>query len=253
VSRPYEHPLALVSPHMSGQRVKDAQWLLAGHSRFDGLATYKDGKIDGEYGPLTAQAARRAKYWLGYPANGVDYRFGQTLFEYLRRERWRPLPDAYHERRAQRLAQAEEQAQPGLQAFRVAETQLGYHETGHNCTKYGQWYRFDCVAWCAIFVSWCIAESGRKRPFRYSYVGNVYDDARWGRAGLSVVRTPRRGDLALYAPHKHISFFDHDLGGGVFQDLGGNTSDGVGWSNGGEVARTIRRYSTVEAFVRVGP
>ncbi len=39
----------------------------------------------------------------------------------------------------------------------IALSQVGYHETGNNHTKYNAWfYQYDNpVAWCAIFISWC--------------------------------------------------------------------------------------------------
>lgn len=113
MAKQYDVPLRLVSPHMKGQKVKDAQWLMAGHNRFENLATYKNGKIDGDYGPLTAQATKRVKYWLGYPDSSLDTIFGQTLYEYLRENDWRPLPEAYRARRSKRLAAVAETT-PGM-------------------------------------------------------------------------------------------------------------------------------------------
>ena len=75
----YDVALELTTPRMKGQKVKDAQWLMAGNNRFEGLATYKDGAIDGDYGPLTAQATYRTKYWLGYADKAIDRSFGQQL------------------------------------------------------------------------------------------------------------------------------------------------------------------------------
>jgi hypothetical protein len=95
----YTHPCRLTSPHEVSNRVRDIQWLLQGNNRFKGLAPYKDGEMDNEYGPLTAQAVRSAKKWLGYPASGQTNQFGQTVYEYLRKDDWRPLPTAFRERR----------------------------------------------------------------------------------------------------------------------------------------------------------
>jgi len=252
----YYHPCRLTSPHERSQRVKDIQYLLKGNNRFKGLAPFKDGKLDGEYGPLTAQAVRSAKRWLGYPKSAQTNQFGQTVYEYLRVNDWRPLPDAYRERREALIRAYEQQRLPLLQAFNYAKGQVGYTESpsGSNRTKYGQWYGFNGVAWCDIFVTYCLHHTGWTKR-KWSYVGDNYADALGYRYGSFVVITPQRGDLALFRPHRHISFFDKwvDADNGVFQDLGGNTSDGVGWSNGGEVAYTRRRRSEVEAFVRIRP
>ena len=45
---------------------------------------------------------------------------------------------------------------------KIAETQIGYVETGNNQTKYNAWfYGSDRSAgWCAIFISWCANQAG---------------------------------------------------------------------------------------------
>jgi hypothetical protein len=254
MSKQYDIPLRLVTPHMTGQKVKDAQWLMAGHNRFKGLATMKDAQIDGDYGLVSAQATKRAKYWLGYPLSACDMVFGQTVYEYLRPNEWRPLPELYRQRRAVRLKAAA--STPGLKAFNVAVTQIGYKETPRNWTKYGAWYGFNGVPWCAIFESWCFAQSGRP-SYRYAACEQIVGDARYGRNGLRQVFTPIRGDVVVYTLHgdryAHTAFFDKWVGaaGGNFIDLGGNTGPSS-ISNGGMVLRQERSRSMVTAFIRVG-
>jgi hypothetical protein len=252
-SKQYEPPLVLTTPHMTGIPVRDAQWLMAGNTRFGPeLAPYKDGEIDSDYGPLTAQATARTKFWVGYPQSSCDGVFGQTLYEYIRPEKWRPLPKEYAARRKQRLAAAAET--PGMKAFKLAVGELGYVETPVNRTKYGIDYGFNGVPWCAIFESWCFTHSGYPR-FRYAAVEMIYLDARAARNGLRIVRTPQRGDLGLYSHagsrYAHTSFYDHPIDGASFADLGGNTGQ-ANFSNGGQVARGVRSMGQVLAFVRVG-
>ncbi len=247
-------PLRLVTPHLRGIPVRDAQWLLAGHSRFEGLAPYKDGKLDSEYGPLTAQATARAKYWLGYPDRSIDQVFGQTLYEYLRKERWRPLPDAYRERRAARLKAAA--STPGLKALREARKHLGYRESpaGSNRTVFGSWFGWNGVPWCAIFASYCFAHTGWRR-FRYAAVERIYYDALAGRNGLRIVWTPQAGDIVGYQLHgdafAHTAFFVRWIDHNRFLDLGGNTGPSD-MSNGGMVLEQTRSRSQVRFFARAG-
>jgi hypothetical protein len=250
----YEHALNLVTPLMHGQKVKDAQWLMAGNNKIQGLATYKDGAIDGVYGPLTAQATYRAKYWCGYPPAAIDRSFGQTLYEYLLPSSERKLPPDYLQRRKMRLAAAE--TSPGSKALAKAITQIGTKESpfGSNLQKYGSWYGMNGVAWCAIFASWCFAHTDFKR-FRYSYVPAIHDDARNVRNGLCVVRTPRPGDLACFnfggVRDAHVEFVEKMTGAGsTFESVGGNTGH-TNYSNGGEVLRSTRYVSNVGAFVRI--
>jgi hypothetical protein len=249
----FEQPLLLTTPHITGQRVKDAQYLLAGHDRFPGLATYKDGAIDGDYGPLTAQAVKRAKFWLGYPLSACTPVFGQTVYEYLRPSKWRPLPDAYRKLRETRLEAAAQT--PGQVALDYAAQFIGYHEDplGSNRTQFGAWYGFNGVAWCAIFESYCFGHTGRP-SYRYAAVEQIYHDALYGRNGLQIVRAPQPGDIACYAhngdPYAHTGFYDHHLNDREFVDLSGNTSS-ADFANGGYVERHTRQLATVTAFVRV--
>lgn len=251
----FEVPLVVTTPFMKGQKVADAQYLLKGNNRFTGLAPLKDQAVDKVYGPVTGQATKRAKFWLGYPLPACDMVFGQTLYEFLRTEHWRPLPDAYRARRDARIAAAVET--PGMKAIRLAEQELGYQESpfGSNRTKFGVEYGFNGVAWCAIFES-IMFKHANFPSFRYSYVGNIHHDAVANRNHLRRVYTPTRGDVVCYSlhgdPFAHTAFFDAwHVPGRDFWDIGGNTS-AHDFSNGGEVARQIRSTSIVTSYVRVG-
>lgn len=256
MAKQYDVPLQLVTPHMKGQAVKDAQWLMAGNSRFKGLATYKNGDVDGDYGPLTAQATRRAKFWVGYPENNLDMVFGQTLYEYLRPNQWRPLPDDYRIRRDKRLAAQAADTNPGARALEAARKEVGYHESpaGSNNNKFGVEYGFNRVPWCAIFESIMFKHTGTPK-FRYAAVEAIYWDAAANRNGLYIVRDPRPGDVIGYRfhgdPFAHTAFFDRWISKGrTLKDLGGNTSVS-NFSNGGEVGGQNRDVSLVRFFARV--
>lgn len=255
MGKEFETPLVLTTPHIKGQKVKDAQYLLSGHTRFAGLAPYKDGPIDGDYGPLTAAATKSAKFWVGYPTSACDRVFGQTLYEYLRPNDWRPLPAAYRDRREARLAAAANT--PGKKALAFAVDEIGNHESpaGSNCQKYGAWYGFNCVAWCAIFESYCFGHTGS--PFyRYAACEQIYADAAAGRNRLKLVWSPMPGDIAIWNlhgdPFAHTSFFERwiDEAVGTFYDVAGNTGP-ASMSNGGEVLRQTQNKGAVSHFVRV--
>lgn len=247
----YEVALNLTTPHMHGQKVKDAQWLMAGHNEFKGLATYKDGAIDGDYGPLTAQATYRTKFWLGYPPKAIDRSFGQTLYELLTGT-LKLNADNVQRRNARLAAKAQS---VGKEALDLAITQIGTKESpfGSNMQKYGSWYGMNGVPWCAIFISWCFAHSGTTR-FRYSYVPAVHSDAIYCRNRLCVVRTPQPGDMACFnfsTRDAHIEFFEGwKATGSTFSSVGGNTGP-VDFSNGGAVLRNTRYVQNVGAFVRL--
>jgi hypothetical protein len=250
----YTVPLGLTTPNMRGNNVRDAQWLLSGHNRFKGLAPYKDGAIDSIYGSLTAQATRRAKYWLGYPDKALDNIFGQTLYEYLRKNDWRPLPDAYRDRRDERLKA--DATNPGAKAFALAEKEIGYREEpqhGINDNKFGREYGFNRVPWCAIFESIMFKHAGYPK-FKYAAVAQIYWDAMANRNGLYIVRTPRLGDVVGYRLHgdefAHTAFFSRWVGDGTLEDLGGNTGP-ADISNGGMVMKQNRNTAIVHFYARV--
>lgn len=257
MAKQYIPPLILTTPLIKGDKVRDAQWLLAGNNRFKGLAVLKDAQIDEEYGPVTATATARAKYWVGYPANNIDQVFGQTLYEYLRPRDWRPLPDDYRERREARLKEVAAKQTAGAKALAYAITELGNEENPaySNLTKYGRWFGFNGVPWCAIFASYCFAHSGYLR-FKSASCQEIYYAGHFGRNGTRQVWTPRPGDLVIYNFHgdrfAHTAFFERWIKQGVsFQDLGGNTGK-RSFNAGGEVARGVRSVGQVTAYVRVG-
>jgi hypothetical protein len=249
----FEIPLILTTPHIRGQKVKDAQYLLAGHNRTSSFVTpirpYK-GRIDGEYGPETALATKIAKYWLGYPTKAIDRRFGQQIYNLLKDKE---LPDDYLERRKDRIAEANQLLK--IKALKFALDEQGNHESpyGSNCQKYGAWYGMNCVPWCAIFESYCICHVGGN--WRYSYVPNIVADAWAGRNGLHITRSPEPGDLVSYMFHGrrdvHTAFFVDwaDDNHYYFYDIGGNTGP-VNMSNGGEVLKQTRNITQVSHFIR---
>ncbi len=260
MAKQYDIPLRLVTPHMRGQAVEDAQYLMAGNGRFKDLATYKNGDVDGDYGPLTAQATRRAKYWVGYPTNNLDGVFGQTLYEYLlplASGPAKPLPTAFRERRQKRLKAAVDVKTPGVRALEAARKEIGYKEEprhGVNDNKFGREYGWNRVAWCAIFESIMFKHTGTPQ-FRYAAVEAIYWDARANRNGLYIVRSPREGDIVGYSlsgsEFAHTAFYVRPAPGGDLIDLGGNTGP-TDISNGGMVLEQRRRASIVRYYARVG-
>ena len=82
----------------------------------------------------------------------------------------------------------------------VAMTQVGYTEGPDNDTKYGDWYGIPNGAWCAMFVSWCAAESGLSTDVIPRYAGCTagrqwfMDRNQYGARGEY---TPKPGDVIL--------------------------------------------------------
>jgi peptidoglycan hydrolase-like protein with peptidoglycan-binding domain len=89
---------------VSGQRVRDAQWLMSGHNRLfpHQLHVYR-GAIDGRYGPATSTATKSLKYRLGFPVQALNGRFGWRVYALLTGKR--KLSTLSLQRRARRLKQ----------------------------------------------------------------------------------------------------------------------------------------------------
>jgi len=78
--------------------------------------------------------------------------------------------------------------------LRIARGQLGYHEHGNNCTKYG-----PCEEWCSLFATWVWRHAGVSIP-SYAFTGDVY---RWGQRhhlayGRNALRQAKPGDVLLF-------------------------------------------------------
>lgn len=118
---------------------------------------------------------------------------------------------------------------------RIAEIGLaenGYVEGPDNANKYGVWYRYNNVAWCAIFVSWCANEAGIGTDVitRYCLCSEA---VRWfekqGRYEYRGDYQPIRGDIIFFQSEGNISHTGIVTGcdGTYVYTIEGNTSNMV--------------------------
>ena len=254
--------LHLTSPTMKGPDVAQAQRALSSSKYGD----FHPGPVDGEFGPMTAAACKRAKRWTGYPAKRVGEGggiYGGELNGYLTGRR--ALPATYRARRRYRLWRSKPLR---VRAYSKARSQLGVKESPRNSNNvlYTRWYLDRSVgygAWCAMFVTWCYrkAEAPKDtfvRGDRWAYVPYMLADARAGRHGLRVLPASKvqRGDLVIYDWEQngrpdHVGLFEGWVAKPQsFTAIEGNTSP-TSDSNGGEVMRRARDIRSVAAFVRV--
>lgn len=245
-----ERTLILTSPHLKGSVVKDVQFLL----RNNHFGNFGPGLRDGEYGEKTAAATRRAKYALGYAH--PDRKFGPKLYDYLSGKR--KLSAAMRLRRKLRLRKQRKVTTRKGKALALglieAKARVTEYPPGSNLQKYGRWYGFNGVPWCAIFVSWCMNHAGL--PLRTAL---AFQWEYWGRAhshGLSITHDPEPGDIVVYhhgQGHTGIFYRWVDRSGGHFQAVEGNTSAAGSQDNGGAVL-VKDRYTgwAPTVFVRVG-
>jgi peptidoglycan hydrolase-like protein with peptidoglycan-binding domain len=244
--------LSLTSPLMHGSDVLALQWLLHQHG-------YLNDKQDGEYGPMTAQAVYRAKFWLGY--RKPDHVAGGLLKAYLKEER-----KTTSAMRARATARRRKQKDKPLRAKALVNLKkhLGDKESpaGSNRIDWASiWYGI-IGPWCAMAVSRAYVEAGSKafaKGSRYAYVPYIDAHARAGRNNLTITNHPQPGDLVCFdwgrdGVADHVGLFENWIAGGEgieFQAIEGNTAVGND-SNGGEVMRRTRKRALVQAFVHVG-
>lgn len=136
-------------------------------------------------------------------------------------------------------------------ALEAARGQLGTKESpaGSNRTPYGQWYGWNGVPWCMIFVQWCFDRAGQPLPYRTASCSALlrwYKDHQPER----VVSEPRAGDIAIYR-FGHTGIVEHAAGNAVTA-IEGNTSPGEtgSQSNGGGVFRRTRLRDVAAAYIR---
>jgi peptidoglycan hydrolase-like protein with peptidoglycan-binding domain len=184
--------LVLTTPHMDGDDVGYAQELLKKKG-------YYNGPVNGEFDALTAQAAYRAQFWLGYAT--PKQAFGTNLEKFLLGQA-EPSADA-KKRIAERKKQAaavplREKALAEMRKFvGLAEQPSG----SNNVPEINGWWGGGNVAWCARTVSKAYVLAGSTafaRGRNYQYVPTMVGDARAGRNGLTVTVAPKPGDLVCF-------------------------------------------------------
>lgn len=148
----------------------------------------------------------------------------------------------------------------GEQIVRIATNEIGYAETpiNSNKTKYGQWFGLDGVAWCGIFVSWVYTHAGFRLGnigFKKGFAGCQTAVAYFKKQG-SITKEPIIGDIVFFdwngdGRFDHTGIFVKQIDATSFETIEGNTSL-TNQSNGGQVMRRVRKYSTA-IFVHPQP
>lgn len=141
---------------------------------------------------------------------------------------------------------------------RIAEKEIGQGEKplNSNKTKYGKWFGFDGVAWCAMFVSWCYAQAGFPLPkigFSKGYAG-CQTAVAYFKKNKMIVESPKEGDIVFFdwngdGRYDHTGIFVKWLDDKTFETIEGNTAVGND-SNGGMVMRRKRNKKNV-LFVNI--
>ena len=148
----------------------------------------------------------------------------------------------------------------GAKIIRIASNEVGYVETppNSNKTKYGQWFGFDGVAWCGMFVSWVYAHAGQRLGnigFKKGFAGCQTAVAYFKKQG-TITDNPVEGDIVLFdwngdGRYDHTGICVKQVSDTEFESIEGNTSL-TNQSNGGQVMRRVRKFKNV-LFVHPDP
>lgn len=130
-----------------------------------------------------------------------------------------------------------------MRIIEIAKAEVGTKESpaNSNKTKYGKWFGLDGVAWCAIFVSWCYFQAGKRLPkigFTLGFAGCQTGYAYFKKNGW-ITNNPVVGDIVLFdwnldGRYDHTGIFNGWVSETKFNTFEGNTSIS-NQSNGGEV------------------
>ena len=235
----------------TGKRVKNLQWLLAGHapSHYSTVHPLRGRKPNGVYGKRTAAAVAAAKWRLGYPTVYVNRVAGPLLFNILLGKTKRPI--RWIQIAAKRQARLEHQEAAAKvsacqrQVVRTAEGQIGVHEIPDGSNWGPQVANYEAVTgayhapWCASFSQWVLVHAGYG-PFANRSAG-VFYIRDWAYQRGLLRATPRPGVLVLFLNSTgHMGIVEKVVQGG-FYSVEGNTSN--------EVGRRFHPFSQSTVFV----
>jgi lysozyme family protein len=157
--------LQLANPPVIGADVLAAQKLLLKNP----FGSFNPGKLDGEYGEITAGAVMRAKWELGFPATARSSTFGPNLKAFLSGKK--PLPAAFKARRTKRLKEANSQQAIRKRIVNWAlwgcknTAQIGYSQNGNlRLSALGKKATLPLATDCSAFATLCYCWAGAPNP-----------------------------------------------------------------------------------------
>lgn len=186
--------LHLTNPLLTGDDVKALQQL---------LAPYGPGEPDGEYGPATAVAVKRAKWALGYPDAKCDGSAGPQLLAYLGGA---PVPPDFQARQAARKHDAAKALTVRQQIVANAkwgianEPQIHYQQLRpmdglHEARK------LPLQTDCSGFSTLCYAWAGAPDPNGQNFSGQGYTGTMLQHMTRIPLAHVQPGDLVIWGPN----------------------------------------------------
>ncbi len=189
--------LDLTNPFLAGPDVAALQQL---------LEPYRPGPVDGEYGPLTAAAVKRAKWALGYPQRRCDSSADARFVARLEGAR---LPARFLERQEARNAQA-----LALRGQIVANAQWGianepqiHYEQLRPIDGLREPRKLPLHTDCSGFATLCYAWAGAPDPNGLGYSGQGWTGTLLRHMQPVAADAAQPGDLVVFgpAPGHHVA------------------------------------------------
>lgn len=240
--------------------------------------------VDGEYGPATASAVAKWKYYMGFPKpnNGIAITGQRQLIglervpiayralALLRRKLYAQslVPtDVAKKMRLQTMALMRLHAKNGVKESPAGSNRVPVLQQLAATLGLAQFYRNMGWPWCIYCIYECALKFGsktadyalRKGAFNGLYTVDVLDKALAGRFNMRVVGKSERqpGDIALInfpggdARVDHAVIFIEAAPNGYIRTVEGNTSMSGSQDNGGAFhERADRHESIVRAYIR---
>ena len=202
--RPGPRILQLSNPLVTGPDVKEAQQLLAQNP----FGSFDPGTPDGEYGQLTADAVKRAKWELGFPATAGNAVFGPQLKAFLSGKK--PLPAAFKARRAQRMKQAGSEGAIRKKIVQWAmwgcqnTAQIAYTQNGNvRLSQLGKNASLPLATDCSGFATLCYSWAGAPNPNaagKYDARAEAYTGSMLKHMRRIPKAAAKPGDLVIWTP-----------------------------------------------------
>lgn len=105
----------------------------------------------------------------------------------------------------------------------VASAEVGTKADASNRQKYGEWFGWNGVAWCAQFVSWCANQAGFGEDV-LPKTAAVATLRNFFQTHNQITQTPVPGDIFMVMPDQHTGLVEDVLPSG-FVALEGNTGN----------------------------
>lgn len=242
---------SLTSPLTKGPHVTELQKVLKKRG-------WLQGSVDGEFGPDTMRATKRAQYYMGYAKNNINGVYTRALHKLLTGKA--KLSVVQQKRRKERLIKKPAAKLKRVILLNEMKKRVGelveIPPTSNRVPGVTDWYGL-VGPWCAMVLTRC-GVIARLRAFvkgsRWAYCPYILNDARAGRNGVAITYFPKPGDLVLYDWNDdgiadHVGVFEKwKIGGVSFWTYEGNTSKSNP-SNGGNQEHNVRNKSDVIAFI----